>query len=397
MFFCSAPKPQDECQVVLHQGKYKKTATLTEAVFMITGMTIGAGVLGIPFVVARVGLAIGLMEILFLGAVMLFLNLMIGEVASLTGDSLQLTGLAGKYLGPWAKLIFSITFMLGSYGVLLAYLVGMGATVAALIGGSSTVWSIIFWSIGSLVVWRGLSAVTIFETTFGFFVIAFIVGLSFYLLPHISFINLGYANPASFFLPLGVILFALDGAPAVAEAHALLPRDPRTFRRAVIIGTMIPVAVYFLFTLAVVGSQGFGVDPIATVGLGAEYGGLIKLLGSLFAIVAMGTAFVGRGTAFKDTLHWDYKIPPWAAELLVFIIPLALFLGGVTNFVQILSIVGGVFLALEAIIMVLVYVRARHHHVAANSFRLAHPVWLEFCVLLVFTSAAVLSILKFVT
>ncbi|MSU75533.1 MAG: hypothetical protein EXS55_03410 [Candidatus Magasanikbacteria bacterium] len=395
MFLHRALHPQDDRSVVLHQGKFKKTASLSEAVFMITGMTIGAGVLGIPYVVARAGLVIGLLEILFLGIVMLFLNLMVGEVAALSGDNMQLSGLAGKYLGHTAKMVFSITFMFGSYGVLLAYIVGIGDAMAALIGGSAAMWSIIFWSLGSFIVWRGLSTVSIFEKTFGFFVILFIVGLSLYLLPHISTVNLTLGSAGSFFLPLGVILFALDGAPAVAEAHALLPKQPRLFRRAVIIGTLIPMAVYFLFTLAVVGSQGLNADPIATVGLGARYGGFVKILGSLFAIVAMGTAFVGRGTAFKDTLRWDHKLPDWAAELTVFVVPLGLFLAGVTNFVQILSIVGGVFLALEAIIMVGVYVQARRHHTArSNAFRLTHPLWLELCVLTVFTSAAVLSIIK---
>ena len=78
-----------EQPVVLHQGVFKPTAKTSEAVFMITGMTIGAGVLGIPYVVAQVGLLPGLGFILFLGLVMLALNLLIGEITVRTGESLR--------------------------------------------------------------------------------------------------------------------------------------------------------------------------------------------------------------------------------------------------------------------------------------------------------------------
>ena len=119
----------DERQVVLHQGVYKKTATVGEAVFMITGMTIGAGILGLPYAVSRAGLLPGVFLIFVLGIIMFSINLMIGRVATLAGDNLQLPGLAGKYLGGWAKGVLSITVIFSSYGVLLAYLVGEGAAL----------------------------------------------------------------------------------------------------------------------------------------------------------------------------------------------------------------------------------------------------------------------------
>jgi len=71
----------EEKPVVLHQGVFKHTATVGEAVFMITGMTIGAGILGLPYVVSQVGLIIGLIYIVVLGLVVMMLNLIIGEIA----------------------------------------------------------------------------------------------------------------------------------------------------------------------------------------------------------------------------------------------------------------------------------------------------------------------------
>src|SRR3989344_1942069 len=116
----------DDKKLIFHKGVYKKSATTAEAVFIITGMTIGAGILGLPYVVAQVGLLAGLIYIICLGLVMLCLNLMIGEIAVRTKRNFQLPGFAGKYLGPWAKGVLSVTIVLSGFGSLLAYIIGEG-------------------------------------------------------------------------------------------------------------------------------------------------------------------------------------------------------------------------------------------------------------------------------
>src|SRR3989339_1824851 len=136
-------------KIILHQGVYKKPVSIGDAVFMITGMTIGAGVLGVPYVVAQVGLKIGIAYILILGLVMLSLNLMLGEIAVRTKESLQISGLVGKYLGKWPKYFINILIVFGAYGALLAYVAGEGQALSALFGGNPVVWSVVFWSIAS--------------------------------------------------------------------------------------------------------------------------------------------------------------------------------------------------------------------------------------------------------
>ena len=121
-----------EKKIILHQGVYKPAASVADAVFMITGMTIGAGVLGIPYVVAQVGLKVGIIYILVLGLVMLCLNLMIGEIAVRTKQSLQIPGLVGRYLGKWPKYFINTIIVFASYGALLAYIIGEGQALAAL-------------------------------------------------------------------------------------------------------------------------------------------------------------------------------------------------------------------------------------------------------------------------
>ncbi|MBU0545959.1 hypothetical protein KKA13_01765 [Patescibacteria group bacterium] len=385
---------KDERPLVLHKGVYKKPATVGEAVFMITGLTIGAGILGVPYVVAQVGLIVGLIYILVLGLVVLSLNLMVGEIAVRAGEPLQLPGLAGKYLGSWAKRVLSVTIILGGYGSLLAYVIGEGEALSALFGGNKIYWSVFFWSIASFLVWRGLQTVKRVDRIVSFSVIAIISILSFFLFRYFDAGNWQYINISKIFLPYGVILFALHGSPAIVEAHALLPNKQKSFKKAVIIGTLIPIAVYMLFALAVVGAGGLTTTDVASVGIG-YFGTGVLLAANIYAILAMGTAFLGMGMALKQILTWDYKLPKWSADALVVIIPLFLFTAGLRSFIFILEIVGGLFIGTEAVLMVLTCWKARQARKAGASRYDLRNFWLlAVPVMIVFTFATVYSIVK---
>lgn len=346
--------------VVLHQGVFKKAATLSEAVFMITGLTIGAGMLGLPYAIARIGLIPGILTMVFIGLLMLALNLMVGELASAANTDMQLPGFAGAYLGPWAKGALSVVSVLGYYGTLLAYLVGESISLSALLGGSELVWGVMFWSLASFIIWSGLSRVKTVEKIVSFLVMSMIVGVALYMLPQADFDHQILTSGLSLTLPIGVIIFAFHGTPAIAEVHALMPKSKKLFRKAVILGTVIPLALYILFTIAVIGVMGPKVTQVATVGIGEHFGPAAIVTANIFAIMAMFTCYVGLGTALKETFVWDHKIPEHLAMFLVVSLPLMLFLAGLRNFVAILDIVGGVFITIEIAMMAAVFVVMRH-------------------------------------
>jgi amino acid permease len=383
--------------VVLHQGVYKKPVSIANAIFMITGMTIGAGVLGIPYVVAQIGIWPGVFYIVLLGIVMLFLNLMIGEVAVRTRENFQLPGLVGKYLGNSAKIMMSVLVVFGGLGTLLAYLVGEGESLSSIFGGLSAWWTVIFWTIGSILVWRGLQTVKVVEKVLSILVISIILGLSLAIFPHTEVANFYYFNWSQLFLPYGVILFSLQASPAIAEAHALLPGDQRGFRKALIIGTLIPILVYVVFAISVVGVMGVTTTEIATIGLGNKFGIWVRVLANIFAVFAMGTGFMGLGIALKQSLIWDWKVSEFSATMFVILAPLTLFMLGWRNFVDILGVVGGLFLGIEAILITLVYWRAKKNgDLPASDYKLSFTHILTVVVLVVFTISTLVSIMKII-
>lgn len=375
----------EDKKIILHQGVYKKPVSVADAVFMITGMTIGAGVLGIPYVVAQVGLKVGIAYILVLGFIMLSLNLMLGEIAVKTKESLQIPGLVGKYLGRWPKYFINVMIIFGSFGALLAYIAGEGQSLAALFGGEPVVWSCVFWAIASVVVWRGLQTIKVVEKILSIIVISIIAGLSIFILKDFKMAHWAYTDMSNIFLPYGVILFALNGTPAIIEAHALLPKDQRSFKKALIIGSLIPVAVYVLFALAVVGATGLQTSEIATIGLGEKFGTGVLVLSNIFAILAMSAGFIGSGIALKQSFVWDSKINTVLAEFLVIGVPILLFVFGLREFITILSVAGGAVIGAEALLLVFVCWQARKKgDLDDSSYGLRHfwvlaiPVFLTF-------------------
>ena len=114
----------------------------------LMGFIIGAGILGIPYVVAKSGFLTGLIDIILIGVVVLFLNLYTGEIALRTKGSHQLTGYADKYYGKVGKYLMTFFMIIGLYGALIAYTIKEGQFLSAIlnpiIGGTPLIYSIIF-------------------------------------------------------------------------------------------------------------------------------------------------------------------------------------------------------------------------------------------------------------
>ena len=100
--------PRKEHPVVSHLGVFRQQIPLWQGIVLLLGGLIGAGILGIPYAVARVGLLVGIIYIIVLGLLLMGLNLMIGEIAVRTKEPLQLVGFAGKYLGKPGKYLMSV-------------------------------------------------------------------------------------------------------------------------------------------------------------------------------------------------------------------------------------------------------------------------------------------------
>jgi amino acid permease len=345
--------------IIFNRGIFNTLLTETEAIFMITGTIIGAGVLGLPYAVSKVGLLVGILYIVMCGAGMLFLNLVIGKISFWAQKELQLPGLVAHFLGKKHAAIVSLIIIFSAYGALTAYIIGEGVVLSGIFGGSAFLWSIFFWLVASAIIVSGFSLTRKLIIIVNGCVIFLLVIMSFVLLPHLQVTHIFYFNAENIFYPFGVVIFSLNGLSAIAQAHALLPKNKKIFNRVLVIGSLIPLLVYVVFVVAIVGYAGKATPSIATNIFANESFKKYLFFGSVLGCAAMLGGFMAVGTALKQSFMWDNKIRPRKALCLVLIFPLFLFLIGLRSFVFVISFVGTFGVGLEVFYMLWIYKKVR--------------------------------------
>ena len=350
---------EDSLDLARHHGVFRRQLSLFQGVALIVSGTIGAGILGLPYAIAKVGVIPGVLAIFVLGFLMMGLNLLIGDIAVRTKQQLQIAGLAGVYFGKLGKVVMGVFTHVLLLGVLTVYIIGEGEALSALFSGTAFQWSMVFFAIASVCVIVGLRIIKTVELFLSLGLLTIVLLVSVVSVRHLSFVNFQHIDLAQILFPYGVILFALHGVTTVPEAYSLLKNREGTFRKAIMLSSLIVMVVYVLFTVIVIGVTGGDTTEIATVGLGNAIGRNVFVLGNMFAVFAMGTSFLMAGLGLRDSLRWDFKASPALSVLVVCGVPLFVFLAGVRGFIVAIDIVGGVFISLEMLFILLIYIKAR--------------------------------------
>lgn len=331
------------------------------AVFTLTGTVIGAGVLGIPFVVVRSGFWTGLFSIVLIGLVILLLNLLVGEVSLRTRKIHQLVGYADKYLGRYGKLLMLGAMAVCCYGALIAYTLGVSQSLFTVFGMSQLFWAVAFYIAMMLVLYGSIKALAgseLFLECAKFLVFAVLV-LIVFASSKFSASNLqGFYLP-NFFLPFGVILFAFLGETAIPEMREILKKNLKILKSSIIIGSLIPIFIYILFAAAVVGVTGLFTTEVATIGIASVFGGFTSGLFHFFAILAMSTSFLALGYALKQMFIEDFKLKNFNAWTLTLAVPVILISLGVHSFVKVLDVSGAISGSIIAILVVFLHYKAK--------------------------------------
>ncbi len=325
-------------------------------VWTLVGVTVGAGIFGLPYVFYKAGFYTGLAVITFTSLIMILLSLYLGEIILRTKENHQLSGLAEKYLGKKGKTIMFIVQLLSIYGALAAYIIGSGLALSSIFGGSSRLYSILFFIVLSPVIYFTINIMEKFEYVFTPIKIIISGVLSFLLIRFIDFSNFTGFSFSKLLIPYGVAIFAFTGMSALPEINEGL-KNKSYMLKIILFGNILTFMVYLFFVIAVIGSVG-NVDQVATVSL-SELGSGINIFANLFALFAMGTAFVVLGFAMKENLTLDYKINNSYSWAVTIIIPILLALTGFFGFVELLELVGAVAIGIMLFMIILMHSKAK--------------------------------------
>lgn len=338
------------------------------AVATMVGYIIGAGMLGIPFAVAKSGFLTGLITIVGLGLCVMFLNLYMGEICLRTKEKHQLTGYAEKYLGKTGKVLMILVMIFGVYGALVAYILKEGqflhALFSSLLGGSPLIYSLIFFAIATYLIYRGIGTIEkgeVILVTGLFLIISILLIISH---QSISLDNLAVFNPGMLLIPFGVILFAFNASGSVPEIAIELKNHKKLIKKAIIIGSLVPIFIYVIFTGLIVGITGEATTDGAILGIAQKVGGFVFISGTLLGIIVIATSFMAVGLALKEMLMFDFKWKPTTASAMTCFGALGITIGvilmGIENaFFRVIDITGSIEVPLAAILVVLMLKKAK--------------------------------------
>lgn len=328
---------------------------------------------------------------------MLLTNLLYGEVVLRTHQRHQLIGYTNKYLGAIAGKINLFMFMLGVYGALIGIIIISGGFLSNVFAfwfrASPITWSTVFFIIGAFFILRGLRTVSKIDffmmLTFVFVVLA--IGL--WGADKIQYGNFTLAVKDLWFLPFGVVMFAINGLPGVPLAREVLVGHEDKLRRVIVAGVLIPALIYLVFTFVVVGISGEFTSPDAISGLTGRLGSLAVFIGSLLGFVTSSTIFLNLGTALKKSFQEDFHFRRrWAWSLAV-LPPYLLYLSGIRNFIDIIGLVGGLAISIETVILIFVYASARKHGDRMPEYSIRLPMPILYLMMAIFAAGAVYTIL----
>jgi len=356
---------------------YRKLLALST----FSGTIIGVGLFGLPYITAKIGFMPMVFYFLFLGTIMIIIQLIYGEITLRTVENHRLPGYSKIYLNKWAEKIVYCTTSIGLTGALLAYIIVGGEFLANLLipifGGTTFLYTSLFFIFGASIIYFGAGPVskTEFFSLGLFFTILAILFIK--ALPHINpeYFTTVTLNLKNFFLPYGVILFSLGGLAVVPELEEILKEKEKSVKNIIIIGTIIPIITYLLFIVTIYGVTELETTQEGMVGLAQALGGNIVYLGFIFGIITTFTSFLTLGITLKKEFRFDLGLPAWLAWILACFPAFILFLLGLRQFINIIGFIGAVTMGVDIVIIMLIYLRVKKksQRIPPYSIKLPRP------------------------
>ena len=341
----------------------KERGKFYTAVSILVGTSIGAGVLGLPYVAAKVGFLIVLAYIIFVGLLIMLLNLYLGEVALRTKEDHQLAGYAKKYLGKLGEFFTEFALIFGVYAALVAYMLGMGQSFSFLFFQNPNSHVIQFGILTGVVMsgllWRGLRALKRFEKIGVGLILFLLLVIFLFFIPEVKIQNLMTFNSSFIFLPFGVVLFSLLSFHAIPELKLVLKGKEELMKRIILTGSLVVIVSYLLFTFVVVGFMGSETPRVATLSLGNVF--------VFLGILTMFTSYLALGNAIDENFIIDDRMSKMKSWFFSAIVPIFVFVfiktfaGEFFSFTKILGIGGVVSGGLIAIMTLLMAAQAKKH------------------------------------
>lgn len=378
------------------------TITPLQGVALIFGTNIGAGILSLPYAGRNGGFLALFIALVIAGTLTTISMLYVAEVALRTKEPLQLSGLAERYLGNWGRWAVFAAIMINGTGALIAYAAGSGNLINNLLGWPPMVGTLVFFAIGSFIMWKGLEATGATETVITAVmatIILILCGWTF-IGPGISWENVWVFHPYFIIPIMNLAVFTFMAQYVVPElTRGMEEKYSAQISKSIIAGMVVTGFTLSLVPFAALGLMGTEVSEVVTLSWGEELGRSAYYMANIFALLAMFTSFMAIGyTTMRNILdiaHWPQH--GWQRVVAVGItvgIPLVISFLGLGGFVSALSYAGGLAGVIMSIVPVLLLNTARKHGERQPVWTVgwsSHPV-MQWLIIIIYGLAGLYSV-----
>jgi amino acid permease len=338
--------------------------TQWEAISLMVGAGVGAGIMAVPYLTERVGF-IGLAFILPVAwAASSLIHLMLAEVLFRTGRDLQIVELMRLYLlrgrrGRWLLWTVFTFLSIAFLANLAAYVSGTGEILANLLGINRRISELFVYGISAGVVFFGLKAVGIAERFGALALIGLVVaiGVGAFSLPFNALPGLS-GSPAEWLALYGMVMYALWTFYSVPQVVKGLGPDHRGAARAILVGLGINGALTGFVALIALGVS-TNVTEVAIIGISQRMGSWAGIAGSLFIMAALVTSYWSVSLALADILRERTGISGRLAWLFATLPSLLILWVGAWQFLEYLRLAAGATAIVVALITIPMYWQAK--------------------------------------
>jgi amino acid permease len=353
------------------------------ALFLMVSTVAGAAILGFPYLFSQVGFWTGLACLALVLAAGTLMTLYIAETTLRTKETFHLSGFAKKYLGKnW------------HFGVLalevLALYTAIGISLTDLFGGNPLIWGTIFFIAASPLIFLGVTRFDKSEALVSASKILLLIVLMALFFPTVNQTNLQGFDASKVLVPFGLILFASLGYTVIPQLEDIFKKDLKKIMPVVIVGMLLVLVLYSIFSYIFVGNFGTAVNEIATVGLSQ-----FKGWGNFYVLLATATPFIALSIAVRNVYVKDAGMNKKLSWFLASLIPFLVYVYVKLGFVNFLQIAGGIFGSGIGIVSGLLVLKAREKSRKKPAFVVPGGDILVYIMMAVFASGLIYTIYNF--
>jgi tyrosine-specific transport protein len=371
---------------------------LIGGILLVTGTTIGAGMLALPIVTGFAGFWPSIVLFLLYWLYMTFTAFLMLEVNLWMEEHTNLITMAKRTLGRGGQIVSWLIYLFLLYTLTTAYLAGGGPifieTLEAVTGWHLPAWMSPFplLVLFGFFVYQGAHSVDFINRLLMLGLVVSYILMVMLLAPYVQGSLLNHFNWNALWIAVSIVSTSFGFHIIIPTLTDYLHRDIKQLKLVLLIGSFIPLIVYMsweLLTLGIIplqGSSGLakgfqgGIDGATLLGdyLGKNELSLLARLFSLFAII---TSFLGVSLSLRDFLADGLRIQKTPKGrlilyLLTFFPPLVITLIDPRAFLNALEYAGafGV-VTLLGLLPVLMVWRGRYVQQRVGEFRTPGGQW----------------------